>query len=163
MAETLPYHVRATTGADAGWVEALTRDAWGGPTVVVHGTVYTPHDLPGFLAVADRAPVGLVTIHIQGESCEIVTLNSLRGNMGVGTALVEAVRRRASAEGRRRLWLITTNDNLGALRFYQKRGFRMVAVHRGAVERSRAIKPSIPLLGDYGIPIRDEIELELIL
>ena len=59
------------------------------------------------------------------------------------------------------MWLITTNDNLNALRFYQGRGFRLVAVHPGAVEASRRLKPQIPELGSFGIPIRDELELEL--
>ena len=65
------------------------------------------------------------------------------------------------AAGCTRLWVITTNDNVNALRFYQRRGFCLVTVHRGAVDRSRAtLKPEIPAAGAYGIPLRDEIELE---
>jgi len=63
--------------------------------------------------------------------------------------------------GCRRVWLITSNDNLDALRFYQRRGLRLVAVHRGAIDEARRVKPSIPATGEYGIPVRDEIELEL--
>lgn len=59
-----------------------------------------------------------------------------------------------------RIWLITTNDNLNALGFYQKRGFRIKAVYPGAVDEARRIKPEIPLAASNGIPIRDEIELE---
>jgi hypothetical protein len=34
-------------------------------------------------------------------------------------------------------------------------------VHRGAVDHSRAsLKPEIPLVGKYGILLRDELELE---
>ena len=63
--------------------------------------------------------------------------------------------------GSTRLWLITTNDNVDALRFYQRRGFRLVAIDRDAVERSRAtLKPGIPRTGLHGIPIRDELTLE---
>jgi Acetyltransferase (GNAT) family len=65
--------------------------------------------------------------------------------------------------GCRRVWLITTNDNLRALRFYQRRGFRLVAVHPDALARSRELKPSIPEIGLDGIPLRDELELELLL
>jgi hypothetical protein len=57
----------------------------------------------------------------------------------------------------------TTNDNLNALRFYQKRGFVLVSVHRNAVIKSRQLKPEIPLTGNDGIPLRDEIELEMLL
>jgi hypothetical protein len=52
---------------------------------------------------------------------------------------------------------------MNALRFYQKRGFVLVAVHRNALEQSRKLKPEIPLIGDDEIPLRDEIELEMML
>jgi ribosomal protein S18 acetylase RimI-like enzyme len=77
-----------------------------------------------------------------------------------GTALLDGARRVASGLGLRRVWLITTNDNVDALRFYQRRGLCIAAVHPGAVDRGRLAKPAIPLDGEYGIPIHDEIELE---
>jgi GNAT superfamily N-acetyltransferase len=97
---------------------------------------------------------------IDGGACEIVTIDSLI-ERGIGTALVEAVTDAARAAGCGRLWLVTTNDNLPALRFYQKRRFALVAVHREAVAEARKLKPEIPLVGLDGIPIRDELELEL--
>lgn len=78
------------------------------------------------------------------------------GIIGLLDALLEAARR----GGCRRLWLITTNDNLNALRFYQRRGWRLVAVHAGAVDEARKVKPQISVIGEDGIPIHDEIELE---
>lgn len=146
---------------DGDWVESLIERAWGGPTVVVHDAVYRPRDLPGFKAVLGGERVGLLTYHVHGGACEVVTLNSLREGAGAGTALLEAVRGAARGAGCRRLWLVTTNDNLRALGFYQRRGFRLVAVHAGAVARAREKKPQIPLVGEGGIPLRDEIELEL--
>ena len=125
--------------------------------------VYHPQDLPGFVAIQEGEKVGLVTYNIEGESCEVVTINSTRPSSGVGTALIEAVRDIAIKSRCKRLWLITTNDNLNALRFYQKRGFVLVAVHRNALDASRKLKPEIPLIGDDGIPLRDEIELEMVL
>jgi GNAT superfamily N-acetyltransferase len=89
-----------------------------------------------------------------------VTLNSLKGNRGVGTTLIEAVKAEAQNNNCQRVWLVTSNDNTDALRFYQKRGFVLVALHLGAVAQARAIKPEIPLIGNNGIAIRDEIELE---
>lgn len=74
---------------------------------------------------------------------------------GTGTALVEAV---AGDAGARRLRLVTTNDN--ALRFYQRRGFRLAELHVGAVDEARRLKPTIPTIGDHGIPLRDELVLE---
>ena len=128
---------------------------------VAHGTIYRPAELPGFVAEADGEAVGLLTYHIAGGACEIVTLDSQREGRGIGTALIEAAKDAARQAGCRRLWLVTTNDNTHALCFYQKRGFVLVAVHRDAVTASRAIKPEIPLIGNDGIAIRDEIELEM--
>lgn len=145
------------------WVAQTTAEQWGAEIVVAHGVVYRPHELPGFVAMRDHERVGLLTYHIEGDACEIVTLDSFREGHGVGTVLIEAAKQAAEGAGCRRLWLITTNDNLHALRFYQKRGFMLVAMHRNAVDEARKIKRSIPLVGNDGIPIRDEIELEVIL
>jgi ribosomal protein S18 acetylase RimI-like enzyme len=68
----------------------------------------------------------------------------------------------AAGRGCRRLWLVTTNDNLHALGFYQRRGLRLCALHAGALERDRALKPELPEVNrDNGIPMRDLLELEL--
>jgi DNA-3-methyladenine glycosylase I len=91
----------------------------------------------------------------------LVTLDALQEGRGVGSALLTAVVEQAGREGCRRLWLVTTNDNLAALRFYQRRGLRIVVVRRCAVDEARRVKPSIPLTGHDGIPIHDEVELEL--
>ncbi len=148
---------------DREWVSQFILEHWGSNKVVSRGVVYYPQDLPGFVAVYNSEKVGLVTYNITGASCEIVTIDSIRLSSGVGTALIEAVKDTAMKSGCRRLWLITTNDNLNALRFYQKRGFVLFALHRNALELSRTLKPGIPLIGNDGIPLRDEIELELIL
>ncbi len=134
---------------------------WGAETVVAHGVVYHAPDLPGFVAERDGERVGLLTYRIDGDACEVVTIDSTQPGGGIGTALLDAVAATARDAGCARLWLITTNDNLHALRFYQRRGFALVAVHRNAVAAARRLKPQIPLLGLDGIPLRDEIELEL--
>lgn len=125
--------------------------------------VHHPGDLPGYLAIAHGAKQGLVTYYIRDDECEIVTLDSVTECRGIGSALIAAVREAASQAACRRIWLITTNDNVKAIRFYQKRGFELVAVHRNAIEKFRKLKPEIPRFGIDGIPIRDEIEMESIL
>jgi GNAT superfamily N-acetyltransferase len=159
-------NVRPLSPADRDWVRRHVAEHWGAEIVVAHGTIYRPAELPGFVAEIDGKKVGLITFHVAGDAiacdaCEIVTLDSLIEGQGIGTALIEAVKAAAIAVGFRRLWLITTNDNLHALGFYQKRGFRLVAVHPGAVDAARRLKPEIPLIGNDGIPIRDEIELAM--
>jgi GNAT superfamily N-acetyltransferase len=119
--------------------------------------------LAGFVAVVDGEHLGLATYRLECGGCEIVTLNSLREGIGIGTLLVEAVRSVALSNKCRRVWVITTNDNLQGLRFYQRRGFSLVAIHRNAIELSRKLKPEIPLIGLNGIPLRDELELEMVL
>ena len=116
---------------------------------------------PSLIAL-DPGLAGVLTYVVDGAECEILTLHAERPRGGVGTALIEAVKAPARAAGCTRLWLITTNDNVDALRFYQRRGFRLAALHAGAVDDSRArLKPEIPLVGDYGIPLRDELELHM--
>ncbi len=149
--------------ADREWVSEFMLEHWGSNKVVSRGVVYYPLDLPGFVAMYDGEKVGLIIYNTTGTSCEIVTINSTHPSSGVGTALIEAVRDIAIKSGCKRLWLITTNDNMNALRFYQKRGFVLVAVHRNALEVSRRLKPEISLIGNDGIPLRDEIELEMML
>jgi RimJ/RimL family protein N-acetyltransferase len=149
--------------ADREWVSEFMLELWGSNKVVSRGVVYYPQDLPGFEAMYDGEKVGLVTYNVTGVSCEIVTINSIRPFSGIGTALIEAVRDIALKLGCKRLWLITTNDNINALRFYQKRGFVLVTIHKNALELSRKLKPEISLIGDHGIPLRDEIELEMML
>lgn len=155
--------VRPTENADRAWVTGLLEERWHSPTIVTRGRVHQADRLPGFTAEVDGQPVGLVTYHIAGDECEVVSLDSLHEGIGVGTALLDAVRQTARDGGCRRLWLITTNDNLAALRFYQKRGWRLVAIHRDALEQSRRLRPGIPHVGRDGIPLRDEIELEIVL
>ena len=107
--------IRPLSPADRDWVARHVAEHWGAEIVVAHGTLYHPAELPGFVAEAGGEVVGLVTFHIEGGACEIVTLDSLCPDQGIGTALIAAVKAAAGAAGCRRLWLITTNDNLHAL------------------------------------------------
>ena len=155
--------IRPLVPEDEEWVVEFIDRRWGSPYVVAHGKLYYPHTLPGFVAVVGGEPVWLLTYHVDGDDWEIVTIDSLEPGAGIGSDLIYGLRQAATEAGARRLWLITTNDNLNALRFYQKRGFTLVAVYPNALERSRQLKPSIPLVGEDGIPLRDEIELEMLL
>ena len=131
---------------------------WGGDEMIVHNEIFQPEQLEGFVT---RDWAGVVTFTIKGDQCEIISLDSLDEGRGIGTALINAVASEARSHSCCRLFLSTTNDNLHALHFYQKRGFELAALRRGALNESRKIKPAIPLLGEDGIPLRDEIELEM--
>ncbi|MET9296465.1 GNAT family N-acetyltransferase [Streptomyces sp. NPDC003077] len=134
---------------------------WGGTVSVSRGVAHDTTALPGFVARRHGRRAGVATYRVDGRECELVTLDSVRQGVGVGSALVDAVVRAARAAGACRLWLVTTNDNVRALRFYQRYGFDLVALHRDAADQSRLLKPTIPALGLDDIPIRHELELEL--
>jgi [ribosomal protein S5]-alanine N-acetyltransferase len=153
--------VRPVKSEDRPWVRSLLREHWSGEEVISRDRLLRPADLPGFVALIAGEPQGLATYEIRGDECELVTLNSLAPRLGLGWRLVDAVRAAAAAAGCRRLWLVTTNDNTEALAFYQRIGFRLAALHRDAIAKSRELKPAIPETGHLGIPLRDEIELEL--
>ena len=142
---------------------SLLTEHWGSVRMVTRGKIHQADELPGFIAVQQDKPASLITYRLDGKECEITSMNSLLENQGIGSALIDTVKNAAATAGCKRLWLITTNDNTKALRFWQKRGFSLVAIHRNAVEQSRRLKPEIPLTDNDGIPIRDEIELEMIL
>ncbi|MBI2850757.1 MAG: GNAT family N-acetyltransferase [Chloroflexi bacterium] len=157
------FQIRPVNKEDRAWVASLLAEHWGSARMITRGNVYQGDELPGFVAVKDGKLVGLITYRMDGNEWEIGSMNSLMEGIGIGSALVEATKHVAVSAKCRRLWLITTNENLKALRFWQKRGFALAAVYPKAVEASRKLKPEIPLIGNDGIPIRDEIELEMLL
>lgn len=157
------YDIRPLDQTFRPWAHDFINREWGSPGIVTRGRLYDTVQLSGFVVVENKEPIGLITFKIDGDECEIISLNSLKEKRGVGSSLVEAVAKEAKTNACRRVFTITTNDNTNALRFYQKRGFRIRAVYPNALEMSRKLKPTIPLIGIDGIPLRDEIELELLL
>lgn len=141
-------------------VNAFLTEHWGSTVMMVRGEQVDMSRLPGIFVEEQGQITALLTYRIQGERCEIISLDSVIGGRGVGTALIEAAAAIAQKAGCRTLAVITTNDNLNALRFYQKRGFVLAALYPGSVERARRQKPQIPEVGEFGIPLNTEIELE---
>ncbi|RJP54867.1 MAG: GNAT family N-acetyltransferase [Anaerolineaceae bacterium] len=151
------------TAADLPRLRQFWEEHWDAEFVVAHGTVFHPENVSGFIALDGNEWVGLITYTFLDTDCEIVSIDSLRENEGIGTALIEKVVEEAKANQCRRVHVSTTNANLRALGFYQKRGFRLSALYPDAVNEARKLKPEIPLIGENGIPLRDEIELEMLL
>jgi GNAT superfamily N-acetyltransferase len=154
--------VRAALPSDADGVAAIHDAIWGGPTVAGHDTVHDLRALPTLVAVDGQgAVVGALAYLVDADGLEVVSIAAQPPQGGAGTALLDAAADEARRRGLRRLWLTTTNDNLDALRFYQRRGLRVTRVDPGAVDRARGLKPTIPTTGAYGIALRDELHLEL--
>lgn len=159
----MPITIHQITDNEREWVLEIAR-GWGADFVVSRARKIYPAQIEGFYAVDQTDQrVGLVTFEVTADQCEVVTLDAFDKFHGIGTALLERVRDEMRQRDVSRMWLITTNDNLDAIRFYQRRGWTIAAVHRNALAESRKIKPAIPQIGMHGIPMRDEIEFELFL
>ena len=156
----LKMTIRPIRDTDKEWIDQVLTDRWGSPKIVTRGILHAANAIPGFIAEADNKFAGLITFRIDDGACEIISLDSFIMNRGIGTALVHAAEQVSREKRCSRIWLITTNDNVHALRFYQRRGYSLAAVYRHAIETSRQLKPQIPLYGQDGILIRDELELE---
>lgn len=154
--------IRPIEPRDLADIQAELRAHWESTEIWSLGHRHHADRLPGFVAEIAGRFAGLVTIHPnEGDwQCEVITLSSRATASGVGAALLEAAERFAKARGCRRIYLTTTNDNSHAIRFYQKRGWRFAALHKGIVDRVRLLEPDYPLRGFDGIQIRDEIEFE---
>ncbi len=173
--ETIPvrdFYIRALKPEDRNWVADYLDRHWMSTKIVSRGQVYYAHLLPGFAAFPgsseeDADPeakaIALLTYRMVEDQpeVEIITINSDEVQKGVGTALIETVRVVATENGIKRIWVMTTNDNIDAIRFYQRRGFRFAAIYPNAVAESRKLKPQIPIVGEHSIPIMDEIEFEM--
>lgn len=159
--EYMDIDIFAPTGEDDHrWLTQLWQSEWGGDTMVSRGDVFHLTDLESLIAKVGGECVGAATYRFDGDGgCELMSINATGRGAGVGTKLLAAVEGKARHAGCRWIWLITSNDNLDALRFYQRRGYRITSVHTGAIDEARHIKPSIPLIGDHGIEVHDEIEL----
>ncbi len=149
--------VRPKTIADEPWLRAFLEREWGGTSMLVHGDEI---DLTAFPALVADRNAG-IAIFRADEPAELLLLSAAKHRAGVGSALLSAVVATLRARGRRSLRVTTTNDNLDALRFYQRRGFRLVDLRPGALSAARRRKPSIPDRGKYGIPLTDELDLVL--
>jgi Acetyltransferases len=157
----MTFIVKPVTSECQSEVNALLKREWDCPPCISRGRAIDTRTLPGFVALIDDVLAGVITYNMLDGECEIMTLNSLVENIGIGTALINAVKEAAIEAHCTRLWLITTNDDTEAIRFYQIKGFDLVAVHMNAMALSRKMKPSIPMTGNHGIPIKHEFEFEM--
>ena len=132
----------------------------GSDILVSRGKGYKAQDLDGILVFEKGKIVGIGLYYIKNSECEIVLMETFIQNKGIGTQLIQKIKEIAEKEKCKRIWLITTNENINAIRFYQKRGFHLSNIYINALEESRKINPEIPK-EENGIEIRDEIEFEI--
>ena len=152
---------------DSEWraeIDRLIEREWAGPMVATNGVLHNTSQAEGFVFLSSGQLAGYLLYCLEKGECEVLVLHSLAENRGVGSALLRSAVQKAKQGGCGRLWLVTTNDNVRAVRFYQRFGMELKAVRIGAMDQARAsLKPSIPLIGSDGIPIKPEFEFEMIL
>jgi ribosomal protein S18 acetylase RimI-like enzyme len=153
--------IRPLSDEDASWKEESLRRVWGDTNVARKGELVDVLALEGFVALDATGRAGLLTYAFRGDEFEVVTIHADREGVGIGRALMEAAVARAIELRARRVWLTTTDNNVGAAAFYRRCGLELVAFHRDGVARSRAVKPSIPVVDRFDVPIRHELEFEL--
>jgi len=155
------FSIERITDSTRLFVDNQIAESWGSPYIITRGVRHDTRTHPGFVAVRNGEILAHALYHIAGCNCEITVLESLRPNQGAGSALIKAVIEVAKAAGCKRVWLITTNDNTHAIRFYQQFGFALKAVHINSIEELRKLKPLIPQTGYDDIPIAHEFEFEI--
>ena len=155
------FSIEIISNAYRAFVDMQVAQSWGGPYVVSRSTAHDTRMQPGFVAVEKGNVVGYVLYNVIGTDCEITVLESLHARRGIGSALINEVISIAKELACQRVWLITTNDNIHAIRFYQRRGFELAAVYIDVMEEARRLKPQIPLTGNEDIPIKHEFEFEM--
>ncbi len=155
------FIIRPIDELDKEWITSFLEEHWGSSRFVTRGRLFFANENPGYIAIKDEKPYGLITYEILGDECEITTLTSLEEQKGIGTNLINAVKDAALQADCKRLLVITTNDNAHAICFYQRHGFTIATIYPDSMEEARKIKPEIPFTGNDGIPLRDEIEFEI--
>ena len=149
------------TDADRSGVAEFIERHWHSPISMSRGHVFYPHKERGFIERRDGRIVGLLTYHLDAEGMEILTLNATLEGEGIGSSLMLDAIDKARHVGCHKVFLATTNDRLRVIGFYQRLGFRMTAVNLDVVDEARKIKPQIPRVGERGVPIHDEVVMEL--
>ena len=142
-------------------INAFIKQHWYTTTMIIRGKEIDMTKTDGFYFSEGENIIGLITYIVYDNILEITSLDSLLENQGIGSKLVETVIHEAKEKKFQKIVLITTNDNINAIRFYQRKGFDMVHLFRNALDISRKLKPEIPLIGENSIPLRHEIEFEL--
>ncbi len=154
--------VRSLSYDDVPAAEALLDATMAGRRQARLGATHDVLAFPGYAAWQGEELVGLATWTEERPRAELAALvvAADRRGAGIASALLEWVAAAGRKHGTHVLWLVTTNDNLDALRLYQRHAFRITELRAGSVDAAREQKPEIPRTGAYGIPLRDELVLE---
>ncbi len=153
--------IRDASDTDWDWILANT-EPLGGPEVVSGGFLHRLKDHLAIVATDGDALVGYAVYRTSATRWEIIGILSAVQRTGVGSALLDHLETMAKTAGASQIRLSTTNDNFPAMRFCQLRGYKFRQLIPGAFLESKKLKGiprDQPVIGLYGIEIRDEIIL----
>jgi GNAT superfamily N-acetyltransferase len=156
--ELPPVLVREATDADRSAARALFHRDFGRTKIVAFGEVMDIDQMPALVAIMRDEPSGALAYRLLGDALHVVALatDPMWQRSGVGGYLVAEAELLARRLNLRRLVVCTTNDNLPALYFYQRRGYRLIElVPDSIIKHTRQAHA-----GFAGVPVRDEIRLE---
>ena len=160
--EPQEYKIRQVNDSLREKIQPILSETWGSPLLAINGKLWDSRTMPGFAAVCDDDEVfGYLLYEFHDGVCEIMVLESIAQKIGIASALIEQVKQAAKSGGVSKVIVQTSNDNTHAFRFYQRRGFIIKELRFGAMDAARKVKPSIPLIGNDSILLRDEIEFEI--
>jgi GNAT superfamily N-acetyltransferase len=159
--ERQAYQVCPVDTGIRGKIQPILNETWGSPLLAINGRLWDSRTMSGFAAVNGKEVLGYLLYEFHDDVCEMMVLESVAQNIGVASALIGQVKQTAKSYGIHKVIVQTSNDNTHAFRFYQRRGFTIREIRPGAMDAARQLKPSIPLMGEDGIPLRDEIEFEI--
>jgi GNAT superfamily N-acetyltransferase len=141
-------------------INSFISNHWLTTKMIIRGHIIDMTQVDGIAVYEDSEIIALLTYTIRDNLCEIISLDSLLEGRGIATELIKRIISAAKEKQCSKIIVITTNDNINAMRFYQKRGFDMVRLYHNALDISRKLKPEIPFIGENDIPLRHEIEFE---
>jgi len=152
-----PVFVREANDADRRAARELFQRDFGRTRIIAFGEVMDIDQMPALVALMHREPSGALAYRLLGDALHIVALatDPMWQRSGVGSHLVAEAELLARRLALSRLLVATTNDNLPALYFYQRRGFRLI----GAAVESVIAQTQEVHAGFGGIHVRDELHL----
>jgi len=152
--------LREIKSTDQEWIKKISLDLWNSVKIVSQHKIYYTDKLSGILALYQDTRAGLLLYSIDQPTLNIISLNTLFENIGIGSKLIERIEKIGIKKKLKKVRVTTTNDNIDALRFYQAKGFQIIKVNVDIMNKYRKLKPELPKLGFYNIEIRDEFVLE---
>ena len=153
-----PVLVREATDDDRRAARELFNQDFGRTKIVAFGELMDVEEMPALVAVRHSTPSGALAYRLLGDALHVVALatDPMWQRSGVAAYLLAEAELLARRLKLGRLLVATTNDNLPALYFYQRHGYRLTEL----IPNSVADHTHQEEAGFAGIPVRDEVRLE---